>query len=145
MLVNRYFGSKEGLFTEVVDASFGPPTMVSGDPGGLATTTARALVARTAPDARDLGPFELMLKSAANPRAAEIIRAGIARHVGARFTAALDGPGAGQRAELGLALIAGTWLMRRIIGTPALQNADTDQLTDQLARMLTAIVEPPIS
>ena len=65
--------------------------------------------------------------------------------MGARFTAALDGPGAGRRAELGLALIAGTWLMRRIIGTPALQNADTDQLTDQLTRMLTAIVEPPVS
>jgi AcrR family transcriptional regulator len=142
MLVNRYFGSKEGLFAEVVDASFGPPTMVSGDPGELAGETARALVARTGPDAGHLGPFELMLKSAANPRAAQIIRAGIAKHVGARFAAALEGPGADQRAELGLALIAGTWLMRRIIATPALSNADPAVLTGQLTRMLSAVVEP---
>ncbi|GAA4972873.1 AcrR family transcriptional regulator [Nonomuraea thailandensis] len=143
MLVNRYFGSKEGLFTEVVDVCFAEPTMVPPDPGDLAAETARALVARTALDADHLGPFELMLKSAANPRAAEVIRAGIARHVGARFTAALDGPQAGERAELGLALLAGTWLMRRLIGTPALREADPDLLAAQITRMLAVVVEPP--
>ncbi|MEV4760314.1 TetR family transcriptional regulator [Micromonospora sp. NPDC049559] len=142
MLVNRYFGSKEGLFTEVVDVSFARPTMVPRGPADLAAETARALVAGTAPDADHLGPFELMLKSAANPRAAEIIREGIAKHVGARFTAALDGRHAQERAELGLALLAGTWLMRRIIGTPALRDADPDLLTVRITRMLGAVVEP---
>ncbi|MDG4826579.1 TetR family transcriptional regulator [Asanoa sp. WMMD1127] len=144
MLVNRYFGSKEGLFVEVVDVSFTPPTMVPADPaapGDLALETARSLVARTDPAADHLSPFELMLKSAANPRAAEIIRAGIAKHVGARLTAALAGPDASQRADLGLALLAGTWLMRTVIGTPALRDADPDVLTDRLARVLAAIVE----
>src|SRR4051812_15123932 len=105
MLVNRYFGSKEGLFTEVVDVSFARPTMVPQGPADLASDTARALVARTEPDADHLGPFELMLRSAANLRAAEIMRAGIAKHVGARLTAALDGPHSQERAELGLALL----------------------------------------
>ncbi|WP_436534344.1 TetR family transcriptional regulator [Actinoplanes sp. HUAS TT8] len=142
MLVNRYFGSKEGLFTEVVDASFAPPTMVpGGEPGDLAAEIARALVDRTAPDAEHLGPFELMIKSAANPRAAEIIRAGIEKHVGARFTAALTGPDAQERAETGLALLAGTWLMRRLIATPALRDADSDRLTGRLTRMLEVVVE----
>ncbi len=95
---------------------------------------------RTAPDAEHLGPFELMIKSAANPRAAEIIRAGIEKHVGARFTAALRGEGAGERAELGLALLAGTWLMRRLIGTPALRDADPEALADRLTGMLKVIV-----
>ncbi|WP_127504550.1 TetR/AcrR family transcriptional regulator [Actinoplanes solisilvae] len=143
MLVNRYFGSKEGLFTEVVDVSFARPTMVPGTADGLATETARTLVARTSADADHLGPFELMLKSAANPKAAEIMRSAIRRHVGARFTAALDGPDADERAELGIALIAGTWLMRRIIGTPALRDADPDLLATQVARMLAVVVEPP--
>ncbi|WP_440072653.1 TetR/AcrR family transcriptional regulator [Streptosporangium sp. OZ121] len=144
MLVNRYFGSKEGLFTEVVDVSFAEPTMVPPDPAAdLAVETARALLARTAPEADPLGPFELILKSAANPRAAEIIRAGIEKHVGARFTAALHGPQARERAELGLALLAGTWLMRRLIGTPALRDADPDLLMAQITRMLAVVVEPP--
>src|SRR4051812_12029562 len=118
--------------------------MVPQGPADLASDTARALVARTEPDADHLGPFELMLRSAANLRAAEIMRAGIAKHVGARFTAALDGPHSQERAELGLALLAGTWLMRRIIGTPALRDADPDLLTAQVARMLGVVVEPPV-
>ncbi|MFF5077081.1 TetR/AcrR family transcriptional regulator [Actinoplanes sp. NPDC000266] len=142
MLVNRYFGSKEGLFTEVVDLVFARRTMVPGDTDDLAGDTARALVDRTAAGAEHLGPFELMLKSAANPKAAEIMRDAIGRHVGARFEAALEGPGAGERAELGLALLAGAWLMRRIIGTPGLQEADPERLATQVARMLAVIVDP---
>ncbi|MFC9252097.1 TetR/AcrR family transcriptional regulator [Amycolatopsis thailandensis] len=143
ILINRYFGSKEALFTEVVDVSFAQPTMVPKEPADdLAALTARALVERTAPEADHLGPFELLLKSAANPRAAEIMREGIRKHVGARFTDALSGAHAEERAELGLALLAGTWLMRRIIGTPALREADPEQLTAQVAHVLAAIVEP---
>ncbi|GHJ46982.1 TetR family transcriptional regulator [Catellatospora sp. TT07R-123] len=143
MLVNRYFGSKEGLFAEVVDVSFAQPTVVPQDARDLAAETAEALVARTAPDTDELGPFALMLRSAADPRAAEIIQAAVEKHVGARFTDALQGPHPQERAELGLALIAGTWLMRRIIGTPALRDADPAALTAHLTRMLAAVTEPP--
>lgn len=141
MLVNRYFGSKEGLFTEVVEVAFAPPTMVPAASEQLARTTAEALVMRTDPAADHLGPFELMLRSAANPRAAEIIRSGIERHVGARFAGALDGPDVHERAELGLALLAGVWLMRTVIGTPALQQAKQHLLTEQLTAMLSVLVD----
>ncbi|ONI78567.1 TetR family transcriptional regulator [Kribbella sp. ALI-6-A] len=145
MLVNRYFGSKEGLFAEVVDTVFAPPTMVPNDPGSsveLARSTAEALVARTAPGAEHLDPFALLLRSAANPRAAGIMRAGIERHVGARFVANLDGPDANERAELGLALLAGVWLMRTVIATPGLQNAQQQQLAERLSEMLAVVVDP---
>ncbi|GAA1519709.1 TetR family transcriptional regulator [Kribbella lupini] len=165
MLVNRYFGSKEELFAEVVDTMLAPPTMVPGESGAsggaeaasepetrdesrkrvasreLARETAKALAARTAPGADHLGPFELMLRSAANPRAAEILRAGIERHVGARFADALEGPGTHERAELGLALLAGVWLLRTVIGTPALREADSALLVEQLTSMLSVVVE----
>ncbi|WP_432947450.1 hypothetical protein ACQPXM_10950 [Kribbella sp. CA-253562] len=142
--INRYFGSKEGLFAEVVDTVFAPPTMVPADPGQaveLARTTAEALVARTAPGAEHLGPFELMLRSAANPRAADLIRAGIERHVRARFAANLDGTDVHERAELGLALLAGVWLLRTVIATPALQEAQPTPLTERLTQMLAVVVE----
>lgn len=151
MLVNRYFGSKEELFAEVVDTVLAPPAMVPAEPrtpneprtpAELARSTAEALTARTDPGAEYLGPFELMLRSAANPRAAEILRAGIERHVGARFADALEGPDAHERAELGLALLAGVWLMRSVIGTPALRDADSATLVKQLTGMLSVIVDP---
>ncbi|MFE9191717.1 TetR/AcrR family transcriptional regulator [Micromonospora sp. NPDC007208] len=143
MLVNRYFGSKEQLFAEAVDRSFAPRTVVSDDPSELSAQTATRLAARTSPDADDLDPFLLMLRSAANPRAAEIIRAGIEKHVGGRLTDTLPGPDAAPRAELLLSLIAGVWLMRKIIATPALAGMDQGPLVQQLHELMQVLVNAP--
>ncbi|MFI6235480.1 TetR/AcrR family transcriptional regulator [Micromonospora sp. NPDC050784] len=143
MLVNRYFGSKEQLFAEAVDRSFAPRTVVSDDPSELSAETATRLAARTSPDADDLDPFLLMLRSAANPRAAEIIRAGIEKHVGRRLTDTLPGPDAAPRAELLLSLIAGVWLMRKIIATPALAGMDQGALVQQLHDLMQVLVNAP--
>ncbi|MFC5754486.1 TetR family transcriptional regulator [Actinomadura rugatobispora] len=128
MLINRYFGSKEQLFTEAVDVAFAPRTVIAGTGGELAGETARTLVARTAPDAEELGPFLLMLRSAANPRAAEIMREAIGRHPGRHLAEELSGGGTGIRAELMLAVQAGVWLMRSVLTTPALADADPEEL-----------------
>ncbi|MEV4805582.1 TetR family transcriptional regulator [Nonomuraea sp. NPDC049421] len=136
MLINRYFGSKEQLFAEAVDAAFAPRTVISGTGAELAGETARTLVARTAPGADELGPFLLMLRSAADPRAAEIMRAAIARHPGRHLTEELAGEGAAVRAELMLALQAGVWLMRSVIGTDALKDAGPDDLTRRIRDLL---------
>ncbi|MEU4475168.1 TetR family transcriptional regulator [Micromonospora sp. NPDC023888] len=143
MLVNRYFGSKEQLFAEAVDHSFAPPTVISDDPSELSERTATRLAARTSPEADDLDPFLLMLRSAANPRAAEIIRAGIEKHVGRRLADILPGPDAAPRAELLLALIAGVWLMRKVIATPALTTMSQPALTRQLHDLMQLLVNTP--
>ncbi|GAA2364564.1 TetR family transcriptional regulator [Catellatospora methionotrophica] len=142
MLVNRYFGSKEQLFAEVVNRSFAPPTIVGDDPAELPAQIARALVDRTDPAAAQLSPFLLMLRSAGNPRAAEIMHDAIAGHAGSRLTGLLDGADADQRAELILALIAGVWLMRSVIATPALTGADPAALTARLTIALQALSGP---
>lgn len=138
MLVNRYFGSKEQLFAEVVDTAFAPRTVVGAD----AHETAVTLVARTSPDAEHLDPFLLMLRSASNPRAVEIMRAATVRHVGADLLARLSGPDAGTRAELALGVIAGTWLMRRVIGTPALSMMSDTALAEHLEGLFTLLYSP---
>ncbi|GAA1212819.1 TetR/AcrR family transcriptional regulator [Pseudonocardia alaniniphila] len=145
MMVNRYFGTKEQLFAEAVDIAFAPRTILVEDGPGLAHGAATELVARTAPEAEHLDPFLLMLRSAPNPRAAEIIRAGIERHVGSRVEAQLTGAAAGERSELLLSLIAGIWLMRKVIGTPALAAAEPGALTaeiKELFRLLTGEIRP---
>jgi AcrR family transcriptional regulator len=145
MMVNRYFGSKEQLFAEVVDRAFAPRTILVEDGAGLAPVAAAALVARTSREAEHLDPFLLMLRSAPNPRAAEIIRAGIERHVGSRVAAQLTGAAVAERSELLLSLIAGIWLMRKVIGTPALAAAEPGALTaqvEELFRFLTGEIRP---
>lgn len=122
-----------------------PPSTCSVAPlmypaSGLARyATAEALVACTDPAAAQLSPFQLMLRSASNPRAAEIMRDAISRHVGARLTNLLDGVDADQRAELILALISGVWLLRDVIATPALTSADPARLTERLIGALQAL------
>ncbi|MFE9610813.1 TetR/AcrR family transcriptional regulator [Streptomyces sp. NPDC006012] len=136
MMINRYFGSKEGLFAQAVDRAFGPPTVVGDESQSPSREIAHTLAERTAPGAERLDPFLLMLRSVQDPEAADVLRRGIEAHVGARLAGLLGGPEAEVRAQLGLALVAGTWLLRTVVGTSALAEADNDSLADLLTGML---------
>ncbi|GHJ40102.1 TetR family transcriptional regulator [Streptomyces sp. TS71-3] len=141
MLINRYFGSKEQLFAEAVDTSFAPRTVVTGAADTLARETAGTLVARTAPGADPLDPFLLMLRSAGNARAAEIIRDGVERHVGRDLADRLPGERAEERAELFLGVLAGVWMMRKVLGTSALAEAEEGELTRRIEALFHSLVE----
>src|SRR6202050_696703 len=77
MMVNRYFGSKERLFKEVVAEAIATPSILTRE--NLASPTlgrdiAAALVARTETGANPLDGFLIMLNSLSNKRAAKIER-----------------------------------------------------------------------
>lgn len=141
MMINRYFGSKQSLFAEAVDRSFGPATIVGSERRGLTHAMAQSLAERTAHGAEALDPFLLMLRCAADPEATDIIRRGIEDHAGARLAGLIGGAESEVRAQLGLALVAGTWLMRVVIGTNALAAVDDDHLADLVAAMLEPITQ----
>jgi AcrR family transcriptional regulator len=145
MLVNRYFGSKEQLFAEAVETSFAVPTLIAAESDALARDAATALVARTDPDAEPLEPFLIMLKSVSNPRAVDIVRNAIARHVGRRLSRQLLEPGRHIRTDVMLSITTGMLLMRRVIATRALNEAVPDQLVNVLDAVFTAIVETPLA
>ncbi|WP_202538068.1 MULTISPECIES: TetR/AcrR family transcriptional regulator [unclassified Streptomyces] len=140
MMINRYFGSKELLFAQAVDRAFGPPAVIGDDRHGLAHAVAHTLAERTARGAEELNPFLLLLRSAQDPEATDALRRGIEAHVGARLAGLLEGPEAEVRAQLGLALVAGTWLLRTVVGTSALAEADNEGLADILAGMLEPLI-----
>jgi AcrR family transcriptional regulator len=140
MMINRYFGSKEGLFAAAVDRSFEPPTVFDEASRALARSMAASLVARTAPTAERLDPFLLMLRSASDPVAGPIVRRGVEEHVGARMARRIGGDEAEIRAQLALALVAGTWMMRTVLGTEALSRADDQRLGELLTAMLAPVV-----
>src|SRR6201991_2160605 len=141
MLVNRYFGSKEGLFAEVVEVSMAERTVLADDPATLARDVAATLVRRTAPDADNLDPFLLVLRSAPNPRAAEILRAGIEKHVEQHVLDVVPATRGTGRAAIALALINGFWLMRKVIGSTALNETDEAELARTLERLFRVLVD----
>jgi AcrR family transcriptional regulator len=145
MMVNRYFGSKEQLFAEAVEVSFAPPAVIATDSDSLAHDAAAALVEHTGSDAEPLLPFLIMLRSVSNPRAVEIVRDGIERHVGRRLARQLPASGRQLRTEAMLSVIAGILLMRRVITTRALSEADPDQLVSVLEAVFAAIAETPLA
>ncbi|MDT7691431.1 MAG: hypothetical protein QOI75_798 [Pseudonocardiales bacterium] len=140
MLVNRYFGSKEKLFAEVVEVTFSDRTLIADDITTLSRFAAASLVAA---EPRSVDGFLLMVRSVANPRAAEILRAGIERHFQRHLVALLPGAQAGERSALFLAVLAGVRLMQQVLNSPALATADEAALSRRLEAMFQLLVEPP--
>ena len=144
MMVNRYFGSKERLFAEVVAQTIATPSILTRE--NIASPTlgrdiAAALVEQTDTGAIPLDGFLIMLHSLSNKRAAHIERAMIEAHHEKAMTAALTGELAPQRAALVLSLIAGFQVMRQMIGLSALAEAEPKALVKLLAPVFQQLVE----
>jgi hypothetical protein len=107
------------------------------------TYVAATLVRRTAPDAGDLDPFLLVLRSAPNPRAAEILRAGIEKHVERHVLDVAPALSGTERAAMAPALINDFWLMRKVIGSTALNETDETTLKDTLERLFRVLLGRP--
>ncbi|WP_348980504.1 TetR family transcriptional regulator [Polyangium sp. 15x6] len=151
MLVNRYFGSKESLFAEVVDVTLSRPgiltreiTTMGHDVAALARHISAALVDATSPTGTPLDGFLIMLRSASSPQAAAILRDKFEAHFEHRLVPALPGDAARERASLMLALIAGLQLMRQVIAMPSLTGADPCTLEKQVEALFRLLIIPNV-
>jgi AcrR family transcriptional regulator len=133
-LIGRYFGSKEGLFTEAVDLAFAK-TMMMGP--GHNREAARALLAEGVPEPAD--GMLLALRSAGNERAAAIMRESLERNYQRVVTDELAGPAAAGRAALLIAICSGVQLMRDVIGVGALTAEGVADLVPYLEAALDAV------
>lgn len=144
MLVNRYFGSKEQLFAEVLAATAASPTILTPEnlkSPALGHTIASVLMDITKADDTPLEGFLIMLHSASSKRASEIGRAQIESGHQKTMTAALGGELAPQRAALILSLVAGVQVMRQMIGLSALAEADPKDLVKILGPLFQALID----
>ena len=124
VLVNRYFGSKEKLFSAAVEIAFSDDSLFTGDASQLARRLTDAVLVKTEKAAEPIDPLLLLLRSASNPRAAKILRDSIASHFERPLRSALTGRNTNERAAMILALIAGLLLFRKVIGAKALTDGN---------------------
>lgn len=145
MLVNRYFGSKEKLFQEVVEVTLSGPGVLSeiikpgDDPATLSRNVAARLIAKSVPGLTPDGIL-ILLRSAANKQAATILRENALRYlkpVADQFQGAMPE----MRTAMLLSIIAGFQLMRQIIALPGLAEASPDDLTAQLEDLIRCLAE----
>jgi AcrR family transcriptional regulator len=142
VLVNRYFGSKEELFSAAVELAFADNSLFTGDGALLAQRITAKMKARTERAAEPTDALLLLLRSAPNPRAADILRDSLARHFERPLKALLQGPRANERAAMILALATGFQFYRKVIGTKALADA-SGSLFDNLAAMFQSLIDGP--
>jgi len=141
VLVNRYFGSKEELFAAAVETAFADISVIEGDASMLAQRLTADVMTKSEKDAEPINPFFLVLRSAPNPRAAEILRDGIARHFERPLRSLLRGPRAGERAAVILAVVTGLSLFRRVLGNRALADANAASLSGDLKTMFQRLID----
>ena len=149
MLVNRYFGSKEQLFEEVVEVTLSAPgiltsrvMMQSRDLATLSRDVAKALIAKTAPEVTPMDGFLIMLRSAANDKAAKILRKKFSQHFEKPLAEILPGSRPVERAAMFLAIIAGFQVMRQVVGISGLIKAEPSDLSDRLQALFEVLVGP---
>jgi AcrR family transcriptional regulator len=144
MLVNRYFGSKERLYAEVVADTMATPSVLTRESINSAAPgkdIAAALIDRTKARALPLDGFLIMLYSLSSRRADAIQREQIESHHHRAMTAAIHGAMAPQRAALLLSVIAGFQVMRQMIGLSALAEADSNSLKKILAPVFQLLID----
>ncbi|WP_186114916.1 TetR/AcrR family transcriptional regulator [Burkholderia gladioli] len=147
MLVKHYFGSKEQLFEEVVEATLSTPGVLTRenleevpDIGRFCRHIAQALVARTAPGATPMDGFLILLRSAHDEQATAILRRKFDTHFATPLTGLLSGEGRPQRAALLLSVMAGFQVMRQIIGMNGLVEAGEEHLARLLEPLFSILV-----
>lgn len=143
MMVNRYYGSKEKLFAEVVANIMTTPIILTADTlasRSLGALLATGTVAQTEPGASPLDGFLIMMHSASSEAAARIARGQIEQHYQRQLTAALPGAHAAERAAIALAIVAGLQVMRQVIGLSALADAKPAALTEILTPLFEQLV-----
>jgi AcrR family transcriptional regulator len=144
MLINRYFGSKEQLFAEVMAETMATPSILTQEnitSPRAGEDIAAALIEQTKTGATPLDGFLITLHSASSKRAAKIGRKQIESHHQKVMTSALSGDMAPQRAALVLSLIAGFQVMRQMIGLSALADAEPKALVKILGPLFQRLVE----
>jgi AcrR family transcriptional regulator len=125
-LVNRYFGSKEGLFTEAVASKFDLSALFDGSRATLGERLARYVLQKK-PAGADYDPLVALLRSSSSDVCSGMLRQTILEDFVEPLAARLDGPDALPRAELVGSTLLGLLVYRTIVG------ANTTQDTDQLA------------
>ena len=162
-LVNRYFGTKEQLFREVLEsgkpyfferllsdrARFGEAVagiIVYGDRGpdgeGGASSGRRGSAAPATLSAP--GQVSYVVHSLGSPTVGALVREVLDTEAVPRLAAWLGGPDAALRAEVVFACVAGVHALRQVVGTAALKGADAERLVAVLAPMLQACVDVEI-
>ena len=139
-LVNRYFGSKETLFAEVMGKAVGIDALLEGPRADFGARLAAYLVGKDK-TAGNFDPMLAGLRSATSETALAAVRDVMESEMASKLAGWLGGRGARERAALIVATMAGFDLMRSIVAASGLDRRRDKDLRTLLARAIQSYVD----
>ena len=125
-LIKRYFGGKEGLFTEALKASFRPDLFQSWDRATFAGEIAVMMAGAVPTDETRTHSFQFLLRAATSPTTAPLLNVAIQDRFLAPIQSWLGEDPTGARARVLAATFIG-FLVERLIRAEALEGAERDE------------------
>jgi AcrR family transcriptional regulator len=141
-LVNRYFGSKEGLFAEAIGKKFDLSAIFAGDRATLGDRLTRYVLEKKPPGA-DYDPLLAMLRSSSSDVCGGMFRNALLDGFVRPLAARLDGPDALQRAELIGSTLLGLLVYRSVIGLDTAHADDGEPLIASVVATIQGLVDRP--
>jgi AcrR family transcriptional regulator len=140
-LVNRYFGSKEGLFDEVIRRALDMGRLLRGQREDLANHLAQITV-HGQEGSRDWGytPLLLLLHSATVPGAIKLFRRDLERTELPLLAEQIGGDDAALRAVMVMAQLTGFAIMYHVLRPKAFANARGEELVTLLSAALAVCI-----
>ncbi len=147
-LVSRFYGTKQSLFTTVVQLPFDPVQVVAGVLGGDRSTIGERLArffVGVLGSPGGVATITGMIRSAAGePEAARMVRERITRDVLAPLVAGLGSDHPEVRAALVSSQLVGLVMARQVVGVPALVDLSPEELGRLVAPTLQRYLTEPL-
>jgi AcrR family transcriptional regulator len=137
-LVNRYFGSKEGLFSQAVASKFDLNHLLDGDRATLGERLAQ-YVLQTKSTGATYDPLVALLRSSSSDVCSGMLRNAILEGFVRPLAARLEGPDAMPRAELVGSTLLGLLVHRTVMGGAA--ASDNERMLALVAPALQAYID----
>lgn len=141
-LVIRYFGSKEGLFTEAIGNKLDLSWLFGGDLATLGERLATVLLGKKK-SADEFDPLLALLRSAPGSVPGRLLREAVHDGFTKPLAAVLQGPQAELRAATAGSTLLGAMIMQAVIRSPVMHESSTEEVVAVLGRALQRSIDPP--
>ena len=139
-LVSRYFGSKEDLFTAVLDSCSKGEELMEGDRANFGRRVAREVIFARKNEGK-LKALLIMLRSVGSAKAMELVQRRGSERFFTPFAAWIGGEDAAVRARLAAATIMGMAVSCEITADFGLTPAECERMADQMGVILQDIID----
>jgi len=139
-LVSRYFGSKEDLFTSVLDSCSNGSELMDGERSEFGRRVAHAVIFEPKKEGKLKGLL-IMLRSVGSTKAMELVQRTGSERFFDPFTEWVGGEDAPVRARLAAATIMGMAVSREITAGFGLTGEECKRMEDRMAVILQGIID----